>query len=362
MSKVLLSLKSLDTYKHHSTTILFIVGFFVDMAILPDIDKPRALYFGLAYLVSTALLIMFREWLVSRNTASKTEQKLYSFSTFGIVCLLGSALSFVFIYSMRGADIFVSWPLLVILLLCILSNELVSSHSFRFTLDVGILFLATLFYTVFHMPVILKSQNDVTFSISIAIAIAICMAYIFILKFTSEAAQNEAPRGYALAVGIPMFVGMLYFLNVLPAVPLSLNKSGIYHSIRHEGSEFPALEERDTYKGIFAKFHTPVFHLSNSESQIYFFSSINAPAELTAPISHVWEYYDEKEGKWKQSNIVSFGIVGGRTEGYRTYSFKNNVTPGLWRVTVKVGGKRVVGRETFKVEKSAAVPLTEVNL
>jgi hypothetical protein len=355
------ALTSLETYKHHSTTILFIVGFFVDMAILPDIDEPRALWFGLMYLVSTAVLIMFREWLVSRNTASSTEQRLYSFSTFAIVCLLGSALSFVFIYSLRGADISVSWPLLVILFLCIISNELVSSHLFRFSLDLGILFLATLFYIVFHLPVALKVQNDMTFALSIGLVIFICLLYVYLLRFTSEAAHEEAPRGYALALGIPMFIGMLYFLNVLPAVPLSINKSGIYHALTREGTDFAAQEEI-VHTSFFSRFSESVFHMSDSNDSVYFFSSIHAPAELTASVSHVWEYYDEKESRWKVSNVVPFGVLGGRSEGYRAFSMKSNITPGLWRVTVKVGGNRVVGRKSFKVVQDGNVQLHNVKL
>ena len=43
-----------------------------------------------------------------------------------------------------------------------------------------------------------------------------------LLKKTSETAEKEAGRSVALAIGIPMFVGMLYFLNAIPAVPLTI--------------------------------------------------------------------------------------------------------------------------------------------
>jgi hypothetical protein len=214
---------------------------------------------------------------------------------------------------------------------------------------------------VFHLPVALKVQNDMTFALSLGLVILICLLYVYLLRFTSEAAYQEAPRGYALAVGIPMFIGMLYFLNVLPAVPLSINKSGIYHALVREGSDFQAQEEVVS-KSLFSRFSAPIFHMANSGDAVYFFSSINAPAELTASISHVWEYYDEKESKWKVSNVVPFGILGGRAEGYRAFSMKSNITPGLWRVTVKVGGNRVVGRKSFKVVQDGAVQLINVKL
>jgi hypothetical protein len=54
---------------------------------------------------------------------------------------------------------------------------------------------------------------------------------VYLLRFTSESAEEEASRMYALSIGIPMFIGMLYFLNVIPAVPLSLANGGVYQSL-----------------------------------------------------------------------------------------------------------------------------------
>ncbi len=342
------SFGALTKYTAHSTTIIFIVGFLFDMFILPDIDDPIARIIGGSYLFTVALLIMFREWLVSRNTASEFEQKIYSVATFGISYFSGSALSFVFIYALRSAAFSVSWPLFVILILCIFANEFVSTHNFRFTLDVGVLLIAVLFYIIFNLPLVLKVQNDTTFGISIAIAITVSLVYVSILRYTSENAGHEAPRSYALAIGIPMFVGMLYFLNVLPAVPLSLHSGDVYHTvIRTESGGFLGKIETDTR--FLAKYRTPVYHLTPTDKGVYFFSAVDAPAELSAPLSHVWEYYDETKKKWIPTTIISFSLSGGRKEGYRAFSQKENITDGLWRVTVKVDGNRIVGRVKFKV-------------
>lgn len=305
---------------------------------------------------------MFREWLVSRNTASKTEQRIYSVVTFCISYFSGSALSFVFIYAVRSAQISVSWPLFLILVLCIFANEFVSTHDFRFTLDVGILLIATLFYIVFNVPIILKVQNDITFGISIALTVIIFILYIFILKFSSENAYENAGRGYALAVGIPMFVAMLYFLNVLPAVPLSLKDAGIYHYVaRDSNGDYLVKKENDTR--IFAKYLTPIYHLTPNDNGVYFFSAVNAPAELTAPISYIWENYNEATNKWvTYDNPITFTLAGGRENGYRAYSQKENITEGLWRVTVKVDNNRIVGRMKFKVIKSNEVELLDLKL
>ncbi len=84
-------LSSLTKHTAHITTIIFIAGFIIDMIILPDIDHPITRYIGLAHLSVVASLIMFREWIVSRNTASEFEQKLYSVASFGISFSSGAA-------------------------------------------------------------------------------------------------------------------------------------------------------------------------------------------------------------------------------------------------------------------------------
>ncbi len=342
--------KHLRKYLAHSSTILFIAGFCFDAFFLPDIADVLARYIGCIYLAVIALLIYAREWLVSRNTASEFEQKLFSVFTFGISYFSGSALSFVFIYAFRSGAFSVSWPLFLVLALCIIANELVSTHNFRFTLDVGILFVATLFYAIFTTPFLLHVQNDTTFLVSIGITLCLALLYIRLLQSTSDTAEYEAPRGYALAVGIPMFVSMLYFLNAIPAIPLSLQDAGIYHSvIRKENGAFEGLQEVSAKR--FAQFRTQTFNLTPQDTGIYFYSAINAPATLTAPVSHVWEYFDQTKNRWVVATTISFDVAGGREDGYRAYSHKENITEGLWRVTVKVDTQRIVGRVTFKVKK-----------
>jgi len=354
-------LRKLSTYTAHSTTILFVCGFIFDMFLLPDITEPLARFIGILYLSLVALLIMFREWLISRNTATHFEQKIYAVSTFGIAYFSGSALSFVFIYALRSAALSVSWPLFLILLICIITNEYVATHNYRFTIDVGVLFIAVLFYTIFNIPLVLKTQNDMAFDISIGISVLVSIVYIYFLQFMSETAKDETSRGYALAVGIPMFVGMLYFLNVIPAVPLSLHAGGTYHNIiRTEEGEYLAREEVDSR--FMAKYRTPVYHLTPVDNGVFFFSSIEAPAELTAPITHVWEYYDTTKKRWIPSTVISFTLAGGRDDGYRAYSHKENITEGLWRVTVKVDQSRIVGRVKFWIEKQNSAEIVETKI
>jgi hypothetical protein len=43
---------------------------------------------------------------------------------------------------------------------------------------------------------------------------------------------------------------------------------------------------------MFQALRPKVFHLADGDTSVYYFSSVGAPAEVSAPITHVWEYYD----------------------------------------------------------------------
>ncbi len=345
----------------HATTIIFLFGFLFDSFLLPSVDDPITKYIGLTYLIVLACVLLLREWVVSRNTASKVEQKLFSLLTFGVSFISGSALSFVFVYAMRSAAFAVSWPLFIILLICMFANEFISTHNYRFTLDIAVYFIALVFYSIFNVPIAFGRVNDFVFLVSIALSVGIGLLFISLLRKTSETAEYEGARGYALAVGIPMFVGMLYVLNVIPAVPLSLKESDIYHSVvKTSDGEYIGVKEKDSR--LFAQFRRPVYHMTDSDTAVYYFSSISAPAEVSAPLMHVWEYYNEESKQWIPSTTISFDMEGGRGEGFRAYSKKENVRTGMWRVTVKVDDSRIVGRIRFYIEKGKGAAVKEVKL
>ena len=65
---------------------------------------------------------------------------------------------------------------------------------------------------------------------------------------------------------------------------------------------------------------------------IYVFSQVFAPTKIGTSITHVWQYYDEPERKWRTSDTITIPITGGRQDGYRFFSKKQNLSYKRWRV------------------------------
>lgn len=349
----ILMIRLYKKYQHllkHTTTALFLVGFLTDMILLPDVNNPVTKYLGLSYIVAIALLIAFREWVIAKNTANEKERKLFSLSSFGIAYFSGAALSFVFVYALRSAALSVSWPLFLILILCMVANEFFATHTYRFALDIMVLFTALVFYILFNAPFILNTQNNFVFLVSIITAIILSLLYVAAISHVSETSEEETPKMYALGIGIPMFIGMLYMLNMIPGVPLSLTEGGIYHNIT-KTDDGSYLVEEEVDNRLLPALRTKVHTISPEQNDIFFLSAIRAPKNMTAPMTHVWEYYDEEAGRWIESTVIPFVLAGGRESGYRAYSHKEGIFEGLWRVTVKVDDKRIVGRVRLYIKK-----------
>ena len=88
-------------------------------------------------------------------------------------------------------------------------------------------------------------------------------------------------------------------------------------------------------------------------SGLYAYTSVNAPRGLTERIYHVWQ----KDGK--EVDRIALDIHGGRKEGYRAWTHKQNFPPnpvGKWQVRVLTEDGQVIGVLRFKVVDDAPSP------
>ncbi|MGV2836997.1 DUF2914 domain-containing protein, partial [Pseudomonas shirazensis] len=86
---------------------------------------------------------------------------------------------------------------------------------------------------------------------------------------------------------------------------------------------------------------------------LYAYTAINAPRGLNERIYHVWQL------NGKEVDRIALDIHGGRKEGYRAWTHKQNFPPnpvGRWQVRVLTEDGQVIGVLRFKVIDAAAAP------
>jgi hypothetical protein len=85
---------------------------------------------------------------------------------------------------------------------------------------------------------------------------------------------------------------------------------------------------------------------------LYAYTAINAPRGLDERIYHVWQF------NGKEVDRIPLDIRGGRKEGYRAWTHKENFPGnpvGKWQVRVLTEDGQVIGVLRFKVTDSTAI-------
>ena len=97
-------------------------------------------------------------------------------------------------------------------------------------------------------------------------------------------------------------------------------------------------------------------HISVSELRsrgLYAYTSINAPRGLNERIYHVWQLNGQEVDR------IALDIHGGRKEGYRAWTHKQNFPPdpvGRWQVRVLTEDGQLIGVLRFRVNPDQSVP------
>ncbi len=159
--------------------------------------------------------------------------------------------------------------------------------------------------------------------------------------------KSKKPLIYIIGT-IFLTTNILYFTNMIPPAPLSLKEIGLYTSVKKnsDGTYTLVGGQNNSISSFFNS--TEIFHL-NGDEPVYLFSSIFSPAKLNTQVIHVWYNYNTNSGKWEDVGSIKLSIFGGRGDGYRTYSIKEALFAGLWRVDIETESGQIIGRKTFRI-------------
>lgn len=332
-------------YEKHERVISFVAffgGFVLDNLTLSRIDR----FFD--------MFVLFF-WLIVAGTAifalNVFQRKFFKYSSvflFVIQIAFGALFSGFTVIYMRSGSLAASFPFLALVVFLFVGNEFFRKRYLRLVFQVSILFTALFFLMIFYVPILLGQMGAGTFLLSGAASLAIIFVFVSsVYTFLPKDAREKKTVLAKSIGGVFFIVNMLYFTNSIPPIPLSLKDAGPYHSLAKSSTGEYILDGEHTRWSDFFKPHKEI-HILYGEP-VYFYSAVFAPTKLSTGIAHDWQYYDVNVGGWVKSGRFAFGITGGRDTGYRGYSLKTNVRPGLWRVDVVTDRGQVIGRTKFMV-------------
>lgn len=343
-----------EKYERRFSTITLAFGFVFDSLTLQRIDALREnLWLAMNLVLAGVLLVLINREKEPIGQGTWKHFFLFSLLQFSFGALLGGF----FIFYFQSATIAAAWPFLLLLVGAMVANELFTKRYALLALHFSFLYLSIFAFSIFLLPLLIHSVGVAIFLLSGGVSLAVIGLYALAFKYFAphKFAGGKEYLQYAVAA-IFISLNLLYFTNLIPPIPLSLKDAGVYHSLgrRTDGSYVVSGEER----GFFSFFRLRETIQWRTGSPLYAYSAVYLPAAINTSIVHEWQYKDERTGRWTTSTRISLPLSGGRPGGFRTYSTKSNLTPGLWRVNVATPRGALIGRISFRVTLSeTSVPL-----
>ena len=290
-----------------------------------------------------------------KNLPAVEREKFYFFLTLIIQFAFGGLFSTFFVFYLRSTSFSDSWLFILLLLVLLFGNELWKKNYTRLTFQISVLFLSLYLFLIFALPVLFHRLGADLFVLSGVLSLVVIFIFTLLLrKFSLEKFKNSHNYIKISLASIFILMNALYFLNIIPPIPLAIKASGVYHEItRTADGNYTAVGEEKLWTDYFNRY--PVFHNIAGDT-VYVFSAVFSPANFVTKIIHQWQYYDETKKTWVNQAKIDLPITGGREGGFRTYSFEHVVAPGLWRVRVETVSGQMLGEIRFKVENATATP------
>ncbi|MBI5003853.1 DUF2914 domain-containing protein [Candidatus Kaiserbacteria bacterium] len=342
-------------YERYVSPVALVTGFLADNYILlKRVDLLQTNLLLIFYLVVAALGIIVIHFVESGRMRDRRVVKALPLVLIAMQFAFGGLFSgYLSLYG-RSAALPLNWIFVFILAALVLGNERFMRLYSRFLFQIGLYFTVLFSFLIFFLPIVTHRIGPLMFMLSGALSLFMISLFLWILRrFVPEVVDTNLRRTTAIIVVIYSLFNILYFLNLIPPLPLALKDAGVYHGVvRTQAGQYELSGEPVRWYEPFLRYNT-IYHAASGEG-VYVFSSIFAPAGLSTVILHEWQKYDDISQQWISAGTVRFPIVGGRDGGYRGYSFKSSLLPGKWRVNVITEYGQLIGRIAFEI-----VPTTD---
>lgn len=375
---------TLHTYERHISAAAMIGGFAFDNLTYGRVDHAVTQTLLIVYIGVAAFSIAALHWLESKSEwHSNFVQKLRGYLPALTQFVLGSLWSAFLVFYARTGTVAASWPFLVVLAAIFIGNEVFKRYHARLIFTTTLLFFALISYAVFMVPVFTHTIGTLTFLLSGGAAVVVFVGFLWCMRKLSAARFGEVKWKLAASVaGVYLALNGLYFLNVLPPLPLAMQSSGVYQGIcrvpakhgsqikcigetpdsklaREKKLYFAAVQEPESWTEWLGVARTIAVEKGKP---VIVFGAVFAPVNLNTEAQYVWQHYDKVKKEWVTMQTLELALRGGRDKGYRGFTYRTDPAPGSWRVDFVTVDGRLIGRVRFTVQTGKPQSLKTVIL
>jgi hypothetical protein len=351
-------------YKKYFPAAFFAAGFIFDIVTLSRIDDPISLTQQGVYLIIIFFFLrrmaMFESgiWVPTGRFAT-----IWTFHNDILHFLLGSLISIYTIFFFLSASISTSFIFLNIMVALLILNEIPQFQKMGFIFKYSLFLLSLFSFLSILMPMAFGYIGAGPLSVALVLIGGIALLTHYDFSKIANLKMNLRNEIAIPSASIILLIAVLYFFKILPPIPLSIQYMGIYHDIekvRTHGNlgsvQFHLKYDRPFWK--FWQSGAQSFTAYNGD-RLYCFVRIFSPTNFNDKV--VFHWLKKEDSGWVSQDRVTNNIAGGRIEGFRSFAFKTNYTPGDWRVEIETLDGREIGRIHFSVEKNGLQPPEDRN-
>jgi hypothetical protein len=341
-----------DAYEPFFPATFFAGGFAFDIATLGRIDHwVTLIQQGLFLLVIGSLLTYEAHFNVRGLPYPDWFERHRGYYESLMHFLFGGLLSAYTIFYFKSSSLMTSATFMLLLIALLVVNE----HSVfrRQGLPVKLLLFSLCIASFFSylVPIFWGSIGVATFTVSICLSLLTTSLFLKAITQNVHLSLRTARHLLAPALSVQMLFSGLYYLGALPPVPLSLPYIGIFHDVERRGDTFLLYHENPFWR---------FWHNGDQEfvarenDRIYGYARIFPPTNFADEVFIRW-LYKASSGKWLTSDLIRMSITGGRQEGFRGYTYKENYDTGECQMRVETADGRELGRIYFEVREDRRV-------
>lgn len=346
-------------YESHETKIdilFFLGGFFFDVLTLTDIDDLLGMGQQTAYLFILGGILYF-DFLDTNGffTIPPRLKQVWEYRQPILHFFLGSLLSLYSLFFLKSASFFTSIVFVAVLILVMIANELKNIRQRGVNIKIALFVICLFSFFSITVPVILGFVGYLPFFLSLLLTgAALYGIYHLLLK---KVADRRLLLNSLVAPGaaVLIFFFVFYMLGLIPPVPLSVQHIGVYHKVEKVEGKYAVYHQNAAWN--FWNNQGDKEFLAEPNDKIFIFTQIFSPARFSDSVIVHWYYKDPRRG-WQSTDRIPMTIAGGRKEGYRGVSTKQNYQAGEWRVSIETTDGREIGRIYFDVYKTDQVSST----
>jgi len=259
----------------------------------------------------------------------------------------GSMFSALVVCYFKSSGSIASLILVILLAALLVGNEFLKKKYESFGVSLAFFCLLGTMFMNFTIPHVVHRIGFIWFLLSTVVSFLICVGI--------QRLSHHKKRVLVAPAIISSLLIVAYIMNWVPPVPLVLKQQMVCQNFDRKNYscdvDSPTFLQKIGIK-------LPSVHRIDG-AEVYFLSSVYAPADLKAELEYRWYYKDPASGDYRLTDKISSGrmrIVGGRESGYRSYTKKKNIPAGRYNVEVAYKDGAVIGSQKFEVFENEEPP------